>query len=106
MNRPPPPRQQQQQQIIRLPEPSEVGSLVVRNVTRFAKRNKTVTGVYLLGWLFLLFVGSGTRLTLQQQTTYNNIMKTIDVQAEYDATVGTTIEMMEQTHDALVETDG
>ena len=82
MNRPP----QQQQQIVRLPEPSEIGGLVVRNVTSFARRNKVMTGFYLLGWIFLLFVGSGTRLTMQQQTTYSHIMKTIDVQAEYDAT--------------------
>ena len=78
---------QPNQQLVRLPEPSEMGSLVVRNVTSFARRNKTVTGFYLLGWVFLLFVGSGTRLTVQQQATYNRIVETIDVQAEYDATV-------------------
>lgn len=83
MNRPP---HRQQQQVVRLPEPSEVGSLVVRNVTSFARRNKAITGFYLLGWVFVLFVGSGTRLTMQQQATYNDIMRTINVQAEYDAT--------------------
>ena len=80
------PQNMNQQQIVRLPEPTELGGLVVRNVTTFARRNKAVTGFYLLGWLFLIFVGSGTRLTMQQQATYNRIMKTIDVQAEYDAT--------------------
>lgn len=79
-------QQQQQQQIIRLPEPQELGGLVVRNVTSFARRNKVVTGFYLLGWIFLVFVGSGTRLTMQQQANYNRIMSTINVQAEYDAT--------------------
>ena len=34
----------------------------------------------------MLFVGSGTRLTMQQQSNYNRIMSTINVQAEYDAT--------------------
>lgn len=63
-----------------------MGTLVVRNVTSFAARHKTLTAYYLLGWIFVLFVGSGTQLTLQQQSTYNNILKTIDVQAEYDAT--------------------
>ena len=71
---------------MRLPEPSEIGGLVVRNATAFARRNKVVTGFYLLGWIFLLFVGSGSRLTVQQQVKYNDIMKTINVQAEYDAT--------------------
>lgn len=76
----------QQRQIVRLPEPQEVGSLVVRNVTAFARRNKVVTGYYLLGIVFMFFIGNGARLTMQQQSTYNRIMQTIDVQAEYDAT--------------------
>ena len=79
-------RRRQQQQIVRLPDPQEVGSLVVQTATGFARRNKVVTGFYLLGWIFLIFVGSGTRLTMQQQAKYNRIMNTINVQAEYDAT--------------------
>ena len=88
----------QQQQIVRLPDPQQVGTLVVRQVTQLARHHKAVTGFYLLGWVFLLFVGSGTRLTLQQQATYNSIMKTIDVQAEYDATVSENVEQDYYAH--------
>lgn len=73
-------------QIARLPEPADVGQLVVRSAKAFAQRHKFITGGYLLGLLVMLFVGSGTQLTLQQRQHYNRIMDTIDVQAEYDAT--------------------
>lgn len=73
----------QQQQLVRLPEPSQMGQLILRGATNFAKRNKVVTGFYFFGWIFLLFVGSGTQLTIQQQRDYNAIMNTIDLQAEY-----------------------
>ena len=76
----------QHQQVVRLPEPDQMGRLVLRGVGQFARRNKVITGAYLLGWIFLLFVGSGTRLTMSQQREYTRIMNTIDVQAEYDAT--------------------
>ena len=73
-------------QVVRLPEPADVGQLVIRSAGAFAKRHKFITGGYLLGLLALIFVGSGTRLTWQQQQQYNRIMDTIDIQAEYDAT--------------------
>ena len=76
----------QQQQVVRLPEPNEMGQLVIRGITSFARRNKVITGVYLFGWIFLLFIGSGTQLTISQQRAYNRIMDSIDVQTEYDAT--------------------
>jgi hypothetical protein len=86
-----PPRQghqqpQQPQQLVRLPDVDQVGSLVVRGVTSFARRHKSVTGFYLLGWIFLLFAGSGTKLSLDQQRTFRQITNSIDTQAEYDAT--------------------
>ena len=73
-------------QIARLPEPGDVGQLLVRGATTFAKRHKFITGGYVLGLLVILFIGSGTRLSLQQRQHYNHIMDTIDLQAEYDAT--------------------
>ncbi|KAL7571109.1 hypothetical protein ACA910_014718 [Epithemia clementina (nom. ined.)] len=63
-----------------------MGRLIVRGAAHFARKNKLITGTYLLGWIFLLFVGTGTKLTLTQQRTFTKIMNTIDVQAEYDAT--------------------
>mmetsp|Transcript_9895 Transcript_9895/g.13059 ORF Transcript_9895/g.13059 Transcript_9895/m.13059 type:complete len:295 (-) Transcript_9895:77-961(-) len=74
-----------QQQIVRLPEPAQMGQLIVQGVTSFARRNKVLTGFYIFGWIFLLFVGAGTQLTLEQRQQYNRIMNSIDLQAEYDA---------------------
>mmetsp|Transcript_10224 Transcript_10224/g.29133 ORF Transcript_10224/g.29133 Transcript_10224/m.29133 type:complete len:293 (-) Transcript_10224:4066-4944(-) len=68
-----------------LPEPADLGQLVVRGATAFARRNKAITGSYLLGILVILLVGSGTKLTLDQRRQYNHIMSTIDLQVEYDA---------------------
>jgi hypothetical protein len=75
---------QRQQQIV-LPEPADLGQLVVRGATNFARRHKVISGSYLIGILVLLFVGSGTKLTLDQQRQYNTIMNSIDLQAEFDA---------------------
>lgn len=77
-------RQQQQQQLV-LPEPNQVATTVVRGIGRFAKRNKVLTGGYLFGWLFLLLVGNGARMTVQQVRDYNRIMDSVDLQVEYDA---------------------
>ncbi|CAB9516144.1 expressed unknown protein [Seminavis robusta] len=73
-------------QIARLPEPGDVGQLIVRGAKQFAQRHKFITGGYLLGFVVMLFIGSGTQLTLQQRNQYSRIMDTIDLQAEYDAT--------------------
>mmetsp|Transcript_6072 Transcript_6072/g.7456 ORF Transcript_6072/g.7456 Transcript_6072/m.7456 type:complete len:300 (+) Transcript_6072:69-968(+) len=88
MYRPPPPQyrnQQQQGQVIQVPSVNDVGSLVVRGAVTFAKRHKVISGSYIVGLLVLLLVGSGTKLTLDQQRQYNHIMSTIDLQAEFEA---------------------
>jgi hypothetical protein len=72
-------------QIARLPEPGDLGQLVVQSAKNFAVRHKFITGGYLLGILTILFIGSGTQLTYEQRRHYNKIMDTIDLQAEYDA---------------------
>lgn len=74
----------QGRQII-LPEPGDVGQLIVRGASAFARRHKVVTGGYLLGIVVILLVGSGTKLNYDQRQEYKKIMSTIDVQAEYDA---------------------
>jgi hypothetical protein len=77
-------RQQQQHQIV-LPDPADVGSLIVRGTVAFARRNKVITGTYLFGLLVLIMAGTGTKLTLDQRRQYNRIMDSIDLEAEYDA---------------------
>eukprot|EP00980_Cylindrotheca_fusiformis_P010344 scaffold2299_cov131-Cylindrotheca_fusiformis.AAC.31 len=74
-----------QQQVVRLPEPGDLGQLVVRGASNFARRHKVISGSYIIGILVILLVGSGTKLSYDQRRTYNNIMSTIDLQAEYDA---------------------
>eukprot|EP00591_Stephanopyxis_turris_P007850 CAMPEP_0195524330 /NCGR_PEP_ID=MMETSP0794_2-20130614/24083_1 /TAXON_ID=515487 /ORGANISM="Stephanopyxis turris, Strain CCMP 815" /LENGTH=286 /DNA_ID=CAMNT_0040654525 /DNA_START=137 /DNA_END=997 /DNA_ORIENTATION=+ len=64
---------------------SDVGSLVVSGVKSFAKKHKIITGSYLFGIIVLLIGGTGTKLTLDKQRAYNDIMNTIDVDAEYHA---------------------
>ena len=72
----------QQRQVV-LPEPADMGSIILHGATGFARRHKVVTGSYLFGILVLLLAGSGTRLTLEQRRDYNAIMDTIDIQAEF-----------------------
>ena len=72
-------------QLARLPEPGDMGQLVLRGAKNFAHRHKFITGGYLLGLLTIIFIGSGTQLTYQQRQQYNQIMDTIDLQAEFDA---------------------
>lgn len=74
-----------QQQVAVLPEVSDVTSMVVRGATNFAKRYKVVTGSYLLGIAVLLFAGAGIPLSIDQQRQYEQIMDSVDIQAEYDA---------------------
>mmetsp|Transcript_19750 Transcript_19750/g.45951 ORF Transcript_19750/g.45951 Transcript_19750/m.45951 type:complete len:302 (+) Transcript_19750:86-991(+) len=69
-----------------LPDPSDLGAMAVRGVTWFARRNKILTGSYVFGLLVLVFFASGgTRLSLQQRHAFNQIMDTIDVHAEVEA---------------------
>jgi hypothetical protein len=68
-----------------LPEPGDVGQMIVRGASSFARRHKVITGSYILGILVILLVGSGTKLNYDQIRKYNEIMKTIDLQAEFDA---------------------
>jgi hypothetical protein len=71
-----------QQQQISLPS---IPALVVRGVGEFAKRNKVISGSYVFGILFLLFIGSGSKLSYEQSQRYNAIMNSIDVSAEHEA---------------------
>jgi len=73
------------QQQIALPSVSDMGSLVVHGIKSFAKRHKVISGSYMFGILFLLLIGSGTKLTRDQGREYNSIMNTIDVRAEFEA---------------------
>lgn len=70
---------------IALPEPGDVGQMVLSGAKTFAKKNKVITGGYLLGIIMLLLVGSGTKLNYDQRREYNNIMNTIDTNAEWAA---------------------
>jgi cation transport ATPase len=78
------PRQPQPQQVV-LPNAGDLGPLVLRGITTFARRNKIISGGYVLGILVLLLIGSGTKLTMDQARRYDKIMSTIDVEAEYQA---------------------
>lgn len=94
-NAPPPPnpynqQQQHQQQAlanIRLPEVHEVGTILIRGVGAFAKRNKYITGWYVLGIIVLLYISQhgGRQLTPIEEQKYNRIMNTIDLEVEYNA---------------------
>ena len=77
--------QNRRQQQVALPSVTEAGAIVVRVVTNFAKKNKVISSSYIFGILFLLLIGSGTRLTVDQSRQYNKIMNTIDLRAEFEA---------------------
>ena len=77
--------QQPPQQAIVLPEPGDVGALIVRGAGNFARRYKVVTGSYLLGICILLFFSAGIPLSREQRREYNQIMDSIDLQAEFEA---------------------
>lgn len=67
---------------------SDVSSAIVTGAKRFAKRHKVITFSYIYGLTILcliLLIGSGTKLTFDQQRQYNQIMNSIDLQAEYTA---------------------
>ena len=62
---------------IALPDVSDMGAIVVGGVARFAKKHKVISSGYVLGILFLLLVGSGSKLTYDQATQYNRIMESM-----------------------------
>jgi len=67
---------------------SDVSSAIVTAAKGFAKRHKVITFSYVYGLSILcvlLLIGSGTKLSLDQQRQYNTIMNSIDLQAEYTA---------------------
>lgn len=77
--------QHQHQQQVALPSFGTVGAMAVKGIGNFAKRNKVISGSYLFGLLFILLIGSGTKLTVDQSRRYNTIMNSIDLHAEYAA---------------------
>lgn len=70
---------------VALPDPGDLGQLIVRGAAGFARRNKVISGSYLLGILVIILMGGGTKLTYDQRQQYNSIMNTIDLHAEFDA---------------------
>jgi len=69
-----------------MPTADEIGTLAVRGITTFAKKNKVISFSWIWGIVVLLLVGSGTKLTVDQARQYNHIMSTIDLDAEFAAT--------------------
>jgi len=67
-----------------LPEPGDIGQMILRGSSAFARRHKVVTGGYFLGILVIILVWSGAKLNYDQRE-YNKIIRTINFQAEYDA---------------------
>jgi hypothetical protein len=65
-------------QIAVLPEPHQVGALV-SGVKGFVRRHPVVSASFVFGWVDLVLVGSGSALTVQQYSQYNQIMNTIDL---------------------------
>ncbi|GAX26560.1 hypothetical protein FisN_21Lh028 [Fistulifera solaris] len=80
-------QQRPQQQIIALPNPDQMGTLILRGSVAFIRRNPVVSGTYFLGILLLIIFGGGGRpLTPEQHYEYHRILQTVDLQAEYRAT--------------------
>ena len=67
-----------------LPEPGDIGQMILRGSSAFARRHKVVTGGYFLGLLVVVLVWSGAKLNYDQHE-YNKIIRTINFEAEYDA---------------------
>jgi hypothetical protein len=72
-------------QVATLPSVGTMGAMVVRGIGQFAKRNKVISGSYIFGILFILLIGSGTKLSVDQSRRYDAIMSTVDIHAEYQA---------------------
>lgn len=67
---------------------NDISSLAVSTVKNFAKRHKVISVSYLYGLttlLLLALLGSGTKLSLDQQRQYNRIMSSVNLEAEYAA---------------------
>lgn len=73
------------QQQVALPSFGTVSVMVARGIGNFAKRHKVISGSYIFGILFLLLIGSGTKLSVDQTRRYNAIMNSVDIHAEYEA---------------------
>jgi hypothetical protein len=75
--------------LTRLPEMGELSQTIVRGAQTFTRRHKYITGFYLLGvcvlGLLVLSGGRGRPLDATQVQQYDQIMDSIDVQAEYEA---------------------
>ena len=83
-------QQQQQQgnqqgQVDTLPSIPTMGAVVVNEVTTFAKGHKVISGLYIIGILFILLIGSGTKLSHDKSKRYNQMMNIINLEAEYQA---------------------
>lgn len=79
--------QRQRQQQIVLPNPDQIGSLVLRSSVAFARRNPVLSASYFFGILLLIVFGGGGRpLTAEQHSEYHRLLQTVDLQAEYQAT--------------------
>lgn len=81
----PPPQNRPPGAQIVLPEPGDLGQMIVRGATTFARRHKVITGSYIMGLLVIILIGGGAKLSYEQRREYNSIMNTIDLQAEFDA---------------------
>lgn len=70
---------------VALPSVWDMGAIIMRGVKAYAKQHKIISGSYIVGVIFLVLIGSGTKLTLDQRQNYNKIMNTIDLQVEFEA---------------------
>lgn len=67
-----------------LPEPGDIGQMILRESSAFARRHKVVTGGYFLGVVVIILVWSGAKLNYDERE-YNRIIRTINFEAEYNA---------------------
>jgi hypothetical protein len=81
----PPRRNNDAARQLALPDPGDLGTMILHGAAGFARRNKVIAGSYVLGILVLLLVGSGTRLTYEQRRRYETLMNSIDVDSDYRA---------------------
>ena len=68
---------------------SDISTLALTTIKNFTRRHKVITTSYLYGLttlLLLTLLGSGMKLSFNQQRQQNHIMNMIDLQAEYTAT--------------------
>ena len=68
---------------------SDITTLAITTIKNFAWRHAVISTSYLYGLttlLLLTLLGSGMKLSFNQQRQQNHIMNMIDLQAEYTAT--------------------